>query len=210
MFVFVSYCLVISTVQKQFITFISLKLQVRPGKTPSLREWANHLLWQEGGHFARHPTFIFTAYNMVQRHSILRIGNVVAQQEAADMTVKELKEALESGDKTVMSKLKLYSKNIPGSPAYYKSQLSNATAFTEHVRIRSDDQESFNLFLTFSMADWHWPDLHRHLPGSSEYLNKQVQVLILLLKFTFKQYFENKHYLGRSNILNHFFFIAGC
>ena len=42
------------------------------------------------------------------------------------------------------------------------------------MRIDSDDTEMLNLFLTFSAADLHWPNLHRLLPGSEKYLGKTV------------------------------------
>ena len=49
-----------------------------------------------------------------------------------------------------------------------------AYSFLRNIRIRSNDTEMFNSFLTFSAADGHWNELHEKLPGSEEYLGKRV------------------------------------
>ena len=43
-----------------------------------------------------------------------------------------------------------------------------------HLRISSGDLETYNLFLTWSAADYHWPELHRLFPNHKEYLGKKV------------------------------------
>ena len=44
----------------------------------------------------------------------------------------------------------------------------------EGMRWRSDDEECFNIFQTFSYADMHWRGLHELFPESKEYLDKEV------------------------------------
>lgn len=48
--------------------------------------------------------------NMLRRRNALTIGNVVAKNEAKDMTVKELQENLEKGDNSLLNKLRYHSK----------------------------------------------------------------------------------------------------
>ena len=47
-------------------------------------------------------------------------------------------------------------------------------AYEYAMRMASNNEETFNAFLTFSVADLHSDDLHRHLPGSDAYLPKTV------------------------------------
>ena len=42
------------------------------------------------------------------------------------------------------------------------------------MRISSGDLRTFNLFLTWSAADYHWPELHRLFPNHELYLGKKV------------------------------------
>ena len=48
--------------------------------------------------------------NMMRRRNALTIGNVVAKNKAKDMTVKELQDNLDKGDKTLLNKLRYHSK----------------------------------------------------------------------------------------------------
>ena len=114
------------------------------------------------------------ACNQFQRRNALSLGNLVAKKEAQDMTVGELMKLVAKGDMTIMEKLRYYAKNNPGRPSYFHSKKMEIMAYQDHIRIRSRNKETFQIFLTLSYADLHWPQLHRQFPGSSEYLNKQV------------------------------------
>ena len=49
-----------------------------------------------------------------------------------------------------------------------------AYSFLRNIRIRSNDTEMFNSFLTFTAADGHWNEMHEKLPGSEKYLGKRI------------------------------------
>lgn len=79
-------------------------------------------------------------------------------------TAGQLKDALNANDekaKKLLDSLKYYSQAIPGSSQFWYRKLQQVQAFHEHLRIRSEDTEMFNVFQTFSMADTHWEHLHR-------------------------------------------------
>ena len=48
--------------------------------------------------------------NMLRRRTALTIGNVVAKNEAQDMTVKELQKKIDDGDTSLLDKLRYHSK----------------------------------------------------------------------------------------------------
>ena len=56
----------------------------------------------------------------------------------------------------------------------FSQKISMAYSFLRNIRIRSDDKETFNSFLTFSAADGHWNELHMLLPGHEKYLGKRI------------------------------------
>ena len=73
-----------------------------------------------------------------------------------------------------MRNLYYFARNIKGSPQYFNSHSTISVNFLRHLKISSDDKKTFNLFLTWSAADHHWPELHRLFPNHKEYLGKKV------------------------------------
>ena len=133
----------------------------RKGKTPSFIDWLKHLIQFEGRRFATHPTFILSSVNRLQRHQALTIGNVYAKRSCPDISFKDLREKIDKGDFNTLRNLFYFGKNIKGSPQYFNSQATISVNFLRHLRISSGDLRTFNLFLTWSAADYHSTDLHR-------------------------------------------------
>ena len=52
--------------------------------------------------------------------------------------------------------------------------MSKSVNFVRDLMISSNNTKTFNLFLTFSVADLHEQLLHEKLPGSEQYINKIV------------------------------------
>ena len=64
---------------------------------------------------------------------------------------------------------------MAGSPQYWITERKRMKAMSDHLEVRSRGKEQFNIFQTFSPADFHWDSFHRLLPGAAEqYLNKTV------------------------------------
>ena len=143
-------------------------------KTPKLLEWLRHLLRFKDRKFATHPTFILVLVNMLQRHKALTVGNVYAKLQCPDLSFKELKEKILSGDFNALRNLYYFGRDIKGTPQYFGSQATISVNFVRHLKISSGDTNAFNLFLTWSAADHHWPELHRLFPNHKSYLGKKV------------------------------------
>ena len=82
----------------------------RTGKNPTFAAWVKHCLAFHDRRFQIDQTFSMVVANMLRRRNALTIGNVVAKNEAKDMTVKELQENLEKGDNSLLNKLRYHSK----------------------------------------------------------------------------------------------------
>ena len=143
----------------------------RIGKTPSLGEWLKHLIRLRRA-FSNHYCFVFVATNVYRRRLALARGKVFAHNCAQDLTLTQLKTAMEDGDNRVFKKILHFASPIPGTAQYWRFQSDQSLSLLRWLRISSDDKEMFNCFLTFSAADLHWPDLHKILPGSEAYLTK--------------------------------------
>ena len=145
--------------------------RVRLGKTPSMAQWIQHLL-KVDRRFAKDPIFIMVVTNTMQKKQALAMGTLYADKCVADNKLQEVKEKLQSGDKSILRNIYCYSNCIKGSQPFFSGQISKAYSFLRHIRINSNDTKMFDLFLTFSAADNHWYDLHKKLPGSEKYLDK--------------------------------------
>lgn len=145
----------------------------RVGKNPSNREYFKHLM-RVSRAFVEHHCFTFVATNMLRRHEALTRGNVFAQHCTANLTMEEMKRAVESNDFRIINKLLYFAAPIPGTRQYFRYMTDKAISFSKYLRIKSQDEKMFNFFQTFSAADLHWDDLHRLLPDSEHYLGKTV------------------------------------
>ena len=143
----------------------------REGKNPSMAEYVKHLLRYSRA-FAEHSCFIFFMTNLLRRQMCLMRGKVFAKHCAKDLTVDQLKKAMENGDSSVFNKLMHFSAPIPGTMQYMRHQMNLCLSYTKWLRIKSEDRETFNFFQTFSAADLHAHDLHVLLPGHEKYLGK--------------------------------------
>lgn len=145
----------------------------RVGKNPSKRDYFKHLM-RLNRSFVEHHCFTFVATNMLRRHEALTRGNVFARHCAANLTMEEMRHAVDTNDFRVINKLLYFAAPIPGTRQYFRYMTDKAISFVKYLRITSEDQKMFNFFQTFSAADLHWDDLHRLLPGSEHYLGKTV------------------------------------
>ena len=99
-------------------------------------------------------------------------GKVFAHNCAKDLTLSQLKTAMQDGDNRIFKKLMHFTSPIPGTMQYMRHQSDLCHSFLKWLRISSGDTEMFNAFLTFSAADLHWPDLHKILDQGHDYIHK--------------------------------------
>ena len=145
----------------------------RLGNNPSMLKWVQHLL-KSDRRFAKDPLFVMIVTNIMQKRQALQLSELYADKQTSVATVKDLREKLESGDKSALSSLFCFGKEIRGTPQFFGQHMCKSVSFLRDIRIESNDSEMFNLFLTFSAADNHWNQLHKLLPGSEKYLDKKL------------------------------------
>ena len=145
----------------------------RPGDTPTMKQWLRHLL-KVDRRFAKDPQFILVVTNIMQKKKALGLGNLYVNRCLKDKNLEEINQKLKEGDEKTLRSLYCYTSSIEGSQQMFSQKISMAYSFLRNIRITSDDTEMFNGFLTYSMADNYWNDLHKLLPGSERYLGKRI------------------------------------
>mgnify|MGYP001021091169 CR=1 FL=1 len=76
-------------------------------------------------------------------------------------TLEELKEQISKGNMDFVDKLTYYSKNISGSAAYWRSKKAELYSWINHHIEQGNGPPT--VFMTFSCAEYFWPDLKRLL-----------------------------------------------
>ncbi|XP_066922146.1 uncharacterized protein [Clytia hemisphaerica] len=105
--------------------------------------------------FAAHPRFAYWAFNILYRRRILSRGNLYIKRNPGEMnfTLDEFNEMLNSNcANELMKKVFYYTKDVSGSRSFWNKVRNNLTATVKQVGV-------FTIFFTFSMAEFHWPDL---------------------------------------------------
>ena len=146
---------------------------VRPGKTPKLSKYMQHL-FKLNRRFAADQTFALVMCNQLQKHQAISTGNVYAKRMLQDMTVGELKKKIQEEDKHTLMGLLYFGSSIKGSPQFFSTEQTKAYQMIRHLRVESNDTEVMNMFLTFSAADCQWDHMHTLFEGSERYLNRKV------------------------------------
>ena len=137
-------------------------------RSVSFREAIRHLLKvaykREDGTwyypYAAHPRFSFWALNLIHRHTAIENSNIYLKKNPNDKeyTVEELLELLKANKKppAFVRRLQSMSRTITGSPSYW---------YTKSTQLKHGIEQTGcgTLFLSYSMADLYWPELHRLL-----------------------------------------------
>ena len=148
------------------------KRNQHPYQVP-LFNWLQFLL-QSYRRFSRHHLFVFVAASQYRRHKAMTLSNVFAEKTVSDMTVAEIKTAVQNEDYQVLHKLYYFGHTLEGTPQFFKYKKDLALSLIRDVRIKTLDTEMFSTFLTVSAADLHWEDLHRLLDQDKNYISKIV------------------------------------
>ena len=125
--------------------------------------------------FAEHAGFPAWAYSRQQRTSVTGRSRVFLKQSDTDraLSMKDLKTMLESqpdGADASMHRMSFWTANITGTDAYWFKERGNLASVFEQ-------KKPGTISYTFSAADYHWPDLHRLMPGPSNTSKNRAQSL---------------------------------
>ena len=114
--------------------------------------------------FAAHPRFSFWALNMLQRKRAISQAMIITKlhQRINNYTINDMQKIL-TGDantrpENFISTLQFHAGSITGSSPYWFKHSQN-------LRHLMQQKGAATLFITYSMADLYWPDLH-HLLGT--------------------------------------------
>jgi hypothetical protein len=126
-------------------------------------EWAQNLLHYEDGQFATDKLWSFFTLNYIyqrrnQSQSQFFCNNMLGSERT---TIGELQDQITEGDTSCIDKLLYFSKNIPGSSAYWRGKKSELYSWiNQHIE---QGRGAPTIFLTLSCAEYLWPDLKRLL-----------------------------------------------
>jgi ATP-dependent DNA helicase PIF1 len=123
-------------------------------------DWIKHLIRYKDGRFARHSRFRYMAFNMLLRHKSKDKASYFCRRsnnEFDDLT--DLANALAQGidNKQFINRLSRHAAHLPGTRPFWNAQRQELEAMIYNIGCP-------HLFVTFSAADLHWPDLHQHMP----------------------------------------------
>ena len=139
-------------------------------------EAAQHLLWYAikrpeengGGYyypFAAHPKWCYWMQNTIERHRIHSQKKIYFKRNPEDLalTADDIQKIIDTEDvgtiKDLLSNMQMYSANLPGSDAYFSKHKRELESCMDHKKM-------ITVWMTGSMADNHWLDLHifSHIP----------------------------------------------
>ena len=114
--------------------------------------------------FASHPRFTHWANNRLQRHRLLGQSKVFLEKtpEVAQLTLEELREKSRGPQAHhLLNQMYRFGANLTGSDQYWYRKRGELEAIF-------NQEGAATVFFTFSAADNHWADLHRHLPSGPQ------------------------------------------
>ena len=135
-------------------------LRIEPVTLP---QWLKHLMCYKDGRFARHHRFRYYTYNMLQRRRASETGRVFMKRNENQraMSLDELNELLQHGNKSIEIGLMHFGSNIRGTKMWKVSK-----------RLELKDMIDFigppTFFCTCSCADVHWPFMQKLLKRHEE------------------------------------------
>lgn len=131
-----------------------LKIERRKNINPV--NYFRHLMRYYDGRFARHPRFRFFAYSLM-RWTALRKGtlNVNKHSTIANKSGSQLKQSLLK-EPRLLKQVMFYGSNLRGTSSYWKTRCYELIDMIDQLGLPT-------VFITFSSADFHWPDLFQLL-----------------------------------------------
>jgi hypothetical protein len=125
--------------------------------------WAQHLLRQSDGRFAKDKLWGFFVFNYCQRYRNNSSGGFFVNSHINNppKSLQELQEQLAAGDSSFINKLVWYSKKVRGSDSYWRQMKAELyTWIAHHIEAGNGPP---NIFMTLSCAEYFWPDMIRLL-----------------------------------------------
>ena len=122
------------------------------------RRWSQTLLRYEDGRFMRDDIFTFHLYNYIQRHVNNKNASYFYNKTISDRpTVTDIKRQIARGDLSFVKKIQQFASSMRGSDGWWRSRKHEVDSWvTYHIEQKHGPP---SLFMTFSCAEYWWPDL---------------------------------------------------
>ena len=125
------------------------------------KEWLNRLLHYDDGRFATDKQFCFYALNYLARKQNQSHGGYFINDfyKEGPKTLEELKKQIQEGNTEWINRITYFSKTVKGSTAFWRHKRKQLFSWINH-HIKENHGPP-TLFMTFSCAEYRWPDLKR-------------------------------------------------
>ena len=135
----------------------------RPRTCTSMADWAEHLIWYSDGRFAKHQYFKFIVHNMIMRKRTLEQSTYIVSQQLGDkhISVSDIKEKLQRGDKSIAEKILYFGASLRGTDQYWAQRAKELRSLIQFQINEGKGLPSF--FTTGSCAEYHFKPLRRLL-----------------------------------------------
>ncbi|XP_060572109.1 uncharacterized protein LOC132730247 [Ruditapes philippinarum] len=135
----------------------------RPRTCKSMTDWAEHLMWFEDGRFAKHQYFKFIVHNIIMRKRTLEQSTFIVKQQLGEnpISINDIKEKLNSGDTSIVSKMLYFGASLRGTSQYWAQRNKELKSLIKFQINEKNGLPSF--FTTASCAEYHFKTLRRIL-----------------------------------------------
>jgi hypothetical protein len=130
-----------------------------------MTDWAEHLMWFEDGRFAKHQYFKFIVHNIIMRKRTLEQSTFIVKQQLGEnpISINDIKEKLNSGDTSIVSKMLYFGASLRGTSQYWAQRNKELKSLIKFQINETNGLPSF--FTTASCAEYHFKTLRRILHG---------------------------------------------
>ena len=130
-------------------------------KKLTISQWVKNLVLYEDGRFAKDKMWGFYVLNYATRKRNQTSGGYFVEGffKEGPKSLEDLKASIQDGDTTWIDKICYYSKLVVGSPGYWRSKRAELYSWIQHHVEAGHGPPTF--FMTFSCAEYKWPDIKR-------------------------------------------------
>jgi hypothetical protein len=140
----------------------------------TVSDWAKNLLLYEDGRFAKDKMWPFYVLNFATRKKNQTSGGYFIDGffKEGPKNLEDLKAKIQEGDTSWIDRICYYSKLVVGSAGYWRYKKAELYSWIQHHVDAGHGPPTF--FMTFSCAEYKWPDIKRLLTDRFQCANLSV------------------------------------
>ena len=166
----------------------------------NISDWAKNLLLYEDGRFAKDKMWGFYVLNFITRKKNQTSGGYFVDSffKEGPKTLQDLKTKIQDGNLSWIDRICYYSKKTVGSAGYWRAKRAEVYSWIQHHVEAGHGPPTF--FMTFSCAEYKWPDIQRLINDRFECANlpkpdlEKVNYIQLINDYTIiiQEYFQQR------------------